>query len=460
MSARLLMIALDGADGRFLERCSDDASFPNLAGLRGRGRTKRLSARPGLTDDAVWACFQYAADLGEHGRYHYWQRLADGRFGSPQANEDDREAFWDRLSDRGQRVAVFDIPKAREPRPLNGLHLADWLVHGRSFPEPHSYPAELAGEVVARFGAARPSRCAAEFPRMSDEEVAENVDNLRQSIAMKRAAGMDCLRREAWDLFAIAFKELHCCSHAFWDFTDSDHPAHDAERLERLGDPAAILLGDIDCAVGDLVSAAGPAADVLIFTPSDIAPNGSLEHLMPSLMVRLNQALSGGAGVGWRCRMLPYTENVGALRIEYDKRLAEGAPAEPGRFEAAREAVVVLLGELTDADTGEKVVAMVSRPSTDCDGARRRQLPDLLVHCRSGIFPRAVVSDRLGTIAATSPRMRVGNHVSGGFLIAAGSAADAAADRVETLADFGPLAEQILRPRPAKAVEHSARRLP
>jgi hypothetical protein len=110
-----------------------------------------------------------------------------------------------------------------------------------------------------------------------------------------------------------------------------------------------------------------------------------------------------------------------------------------------REAVVALLDGLTDAETGEKVVAMFSRPSTDCDGARSRQLPDLLIHCRSGIFPRAVVSERIGTIAVESPPMRVGNHVPGGFLIAAGSAAAAAA-RIETLADFGALAEDILRP--------------
>jgi hypothetical protein len=40
--------------------------------------------------------------------------------------------------------------------------------------------------------------------------------------------------------------------------------------------------------------------------------------------------------------------------------------------------------------------------------------------------------------------MRVGNHVPGGFLIAAGAAATAAAGRVATMADFGPFAETIL----------------
>ena len=38
MTARLLMIGLDGADGRLLDRHSADGSLPHLAALRARGR--------------------------------------------------------------------------------------------------------------------------------------------------------------------------------------------------------------------------------------------------------------------------------------------------------------------------------------------------------------------------------------------------------------------------------------
>jgi hypothetical protein len=76
--------------------------------------------------------------------------------------------------------------------------------------------------------------------------------------------------------------------------------------------------------------------------------------------------------------MLPYTENVGALRIEYDKRLAEGAPAEPGRFEAAREAVVALLGDIDKLAAGgsydEAVHLLLVRSVADINAFR----PDLV----------------------------------------------------------------------------------
>src|SRR5262249_33852679 len=158
-TARLLIIALDGADGILLDRRSADGSLPHLAAVRQRGRAKRLAAPPGLTDDAHWASFQYAVDVGEHGRYHYWMRLSNGRFGLAQTDEEDRETFWDRLARHERRVAILDVPKCRAPRPINGIHLADWLVHGRTFAKPLSYPASLAREIEEQFGSAPPSHC-------------------------------------------------------------------------------------------------------------------------------------------------------------------------------------------------------------------------------------------------------------------------------------------------------------
>ena len=159
MTARLLMIALDGADGRMLDRCSADGSLPHLTALRARGGIRRLEAMQGITDDALWASFQFAAALAEHGRYHYEIPLHDGQIGMAYHGET-APSFWNRLSDRGLRVAVFDIPKCGVPRPINGLHLVDWLVHGRYFLDrPRSYPPELAGEVLEQFGPAPPSQC-------------------------------------------------------------------------------------------------------------------------------------------------------------------------------------------------------------------------------------------------------------------------------------------------------------
>jgi len=449
MTSRVLMIALDGADGRMLDRRSDDGSMPNLAALRARGRAKRLSAPHGLTDDALWASFQYAADVGEHGRYSTWLRLANGRHGLAHLDEVDRDTFWDGLSRRGMRVAVFDVPKCREPRPINGIHLADWLVHGRYFPEPQSYPASLAAEIVERFGPAPPSQCGYDHPDLTDEEVREIVGDLRHGVEQKRAAALHYLQSEPWDLFIVGFKELHCSSHKFWDFADASHPAHDPGRTSRLGDPIATIFQDVDAAVGELVAAAGPEAEVVLFSTTDFVPNGSLDHLMPRLVVGLNKHLAGKGAArceplpGWRCQLLAYSDNAGALRIVRDARIGGGAPAVARRSEVVDE-IEAIFCELADAESGASVVSSVTRPSAEFAGARAASLPDLLIHYATNVSPRALSSPRLGVIGAPSPNLRPGNHAAGGFVIAAGDALCATLDEVYSMADLGPQAESAL----------------
>src|SRR4029077_16808466 len=113
MPARLLIIGLDGADGRLLDRATMDGTLPNLAALRGRGRGWPLVPARGETDDSLWASFQYGVATGEHGRST--DLLEDdagmGRYAPHEEN--DRDTFRDKLSGQGHRVAVFDVPKCR-----------------------------------------------------------------------------------------------------------------------------------------------------------------------------------------------------------------------------------------------------------------------------------------------------------------------------------------------------------
>jgi hypothetical protein len=465
MTARLLIVCIDGADGRRLDRFSADGSLPNLAALRARGRVHVLTAPKGVTDDALWASFQYGVEVGEHGRYFYALPLSNGRVGKAHWAETDRPTFWDDLSEAGLQVAVIDVPKCRNPLPLNGIHLVDWLAHGGYFPKPRSQPKPLAAEVVQRFGAAPPSRFHYLMSFLDDAKVREVVGDLRTSVAMKRAAGLHYLASEPWDLFVIAFMEAHCACHTFWDF-DAGHPDFKAARSARLGDPVMTVLRDIDAAVGDLVAVAGSSAEVVVFSTTDFQPNGSLQHLMPQIVDRLNARIAASRpdSAARPCSILPYNESCAALRIAGRR----GEPIDGTRRRAppdTRSLKVIerQLRGLRDAATGASVVSAITRPSSEMNGSRATDLPDLLVHWLPGRFPRAVVSPTLGHIEADPPSMRPGNHAAGGLVIAAGALAMATIGDVRTIAAFGSLARAVLdretavRPRSGRPRDEARR---
>ena len=456
MTARLLMIALDAADGRLLEEWIIAGDLPHLAALSVRGAVKRLIA-PYNTDDALWASFQYGVPVGEHGRYHYRIQLSTGKFGMAHIEESNRNPFWRDLANQGLRVAVLDVPKCSAPQPLNGIHLVDWLVHGRYFCEPKSFPPSLATEIVERFGPAPPSRCGYQQNALSDEDVIEMVGNLRSSLAKKRAAGLWYLAAEPWDLFVIGFKEAHCAGHHLWNFVDVRHAEYDPTRNIRLGEPVRTIFEDIDAAVGELVACAGPGAEVVVFSTSDMEPNGTLDHLMPEVVNRLNMCLCDrhasqiARAIGKRlgnlaffikqyCSVLPYNENAAALRVRQ-----RGPYRDAAWHDCVLQEIETLLLELTDADTGERVVASFARPSCDHSGAKASSLPDLLIRYRTNASPRAVVSPQLGRIEVEPSRMRPGNHSSGGgLLISAGNTVGRFVHSVESLEDFALLANSVL----------------
>ncbi len=455
MPARLLIIALDGADGALLDQWSADGTLPNLAALRARGTATRLLAPACSTDDSLWASFQYASGPGEHGRYYWRQRLDSGRMGMSFLDEAGRDAFWDVLSNEGFRVALIDVPKCGMPRPINGIHLVDWLVHGRYFGQPKSYPESLAAEVVEKFGPAPPSLCAYERALLGDDEVKELAGNLRASFLRKRSAGLHYLEAEAWDLFVIAFKEAHCAGHHLWDLADPRHGDHDAARAAVLGEPLRAIFVDLDSAVGELVAAAGPNARIAVFSTADMAPNATLSHLMPEIVARLNRSLGESVltrairrlrqrisdqHLGPPCEILPYNESCTALRVSSWRHTFRNNPSDNARRVRLCGQVEAMLLELTDADTGQPVVTVIDHPSAG-HGSRAAALPDLLARCAPCTIPRAVVSPRLGRIEAEPPPARPGNHAPGGLLILTGEPAPS----VTALQDLGPLAARLLR---------------
>ncbi|MDP3492565.1 MAG: alkaline phosphatase family protein [Hyphomonadaceae bacterium] len=453
MTASVLMIGLDGADAATLEKLSRDGSLPNLARLRAAGATARLSSPPGMTDDAFWASFQYSAGIGEHGRYFYLQRRRDGRFGMAHEAENDRERFWDSLSKAGRRIAIFDVPKCSQPRPLNGVHLADWLVHGQYFGEPRSFPPAYADDIVRRFGPS-PDVCCDELGPSADVSRGEALSaSLADTADRKLAAGLDCLCSEAWDLFVLCFKEAHCAGHAFTGVRSghTDDPSEEGEG------PLNAILRRIDAAVGELVAAAGEGASVVVFSSMEMTSNTTLEHLVPEIARRTNQKLAepwsarvvrglrrrvARRPAGGLCEALPYSEDCTALRINAPPRALGLLPAGRRARDRLADRVAELWGELIDAESGKSVILGIERPSAEEVGARTAALPDLLIRYRKDGAPRVVSSPTLGRFEASPPPIRPGNHgTGGGFCILTGKAS---AEEVTAVQDLGPLAKRLL----------------
>ncbi len=430
MTTRLLMVGLDAADANLVERYMTEGTMPYLSRLKDRGLMKRLFSSIVSSDDDLWASFQYGESVVEHGRYHYNIPLSNNSLEKAYKRDLGKNFFWNKVIGQHLRKAIIDIPKCAEAQTLNGIHLADWIVHGRYFKNPTSFPPELAGDVIARFGPALPSRCDYFQESLNHANVAEIVSNLSESTLRKRAAGLHFLNEESWDLFLIGFKEIHCASHGLWNLIDKNHVDYNEQLNLKLGEPIKFIFSNIDAAIGDLINAAGSHAEIVVFSTTNMTSNGTLDHLLPKIINKINQQLGSPF-----FSILPYNDNCGALRINALKE----------EKEYTTNLICQILKELTDVDTNKNVIETITFPSINNEDKKAKLLPDLLFAYKPNLNPYAVKSSLLGIIAADAvPNIRPGNHCGGGFLIAAGNKAQEFAKNTNVMEDFSEMTAAIL----------------
>lgn len=412
MTAKVLVVALDAADYRLIQYFIHRGRLPNLRDLMGKGRTHRLASLSGLTDDALWASFQYGDGLGRHGRYH-WQRESKNRKGYvyDTVGETDLTAWWEPLAEQGFKVAIFDIPKAKLTDLKGGLHLTDWLVHGRYGQDVKSSPPALADDVLNRFGNLENSYCRLAPEQADTIETKDIVESLLDSVARKTAAATHFLAQSDWDIFATSFKELHCLSHL-----RSIEPVLEGSD-DTLSSPFQKICDAIDDALGRLRHLAGKDCVPIIFSTTGMTTNKSIEHLAPELANRIDRILKPKKGIAEyfgrkrqpAVEVLPYNEDSLALRIR----------AKSNRERRKRtESIEKLVMDLRDGNTGHKVFFHSHRLPTTHPGPRANRLPDVLITLTASAGqPSELKSDALGTIREQTTAIRPGNHSGNGFLI-------------------------------------------
>jgi predicted AlkP superfamily phosphohydrolase/phosphomutase len=464
---RVLIIGLDAAEPRLIERWTADGSLPNLRRLRERGGYGRLKSSADWLAGSPWPTFYSGVLPNEHGFYHNlgWDpnQMQAVR---PTPEQLPLTPFWLDLSRLGRRVVAVDVPITYSAQPFNGIEISGWASHDGLVP-PSAYPADVMRWVEREIG---PSPAVDEeyvgLPvrrtlEIRDEQIYATGRVVEMAVRLMR-------REEPSDVFIVAFGATHRCGHQLWDESGLVAAPPPADRA-ALGDALRQVYIACDAAVGRLVAEASEAA-VLTFSLHGMGPNTSRVDLLPEMLRRV---LSGSASApaakkgllqrartllpnNWRHavkRRLPLrlqdrltafwrlggtdwsrtrafcqvADLQGYIRINLKGREAAGV-VEPGvEFDELCSAITAGLLTFRDADTGEPVAREVVRADRLYPpGPRRGELPDLLVGWAPSPVAgqRAIMSPQFGQIdlptPGKNPTGRSGNHRPQGFFIGVG----------------------------------------
>ncbi|MFO8080687.1 MAG: alkaline phosphatase family protein [Armatimonadota bacterium] len=465
MTRRLLVVGVDGLPPALLRQLIAEERMPNFARLTEAGSLGVLRSTPNYQSASAWTSLVTGVNPGRHGVINFTNPVR-GSYDFVQIDARARRAptIWRILSDADVRVAALNIPVSYPAEQVEGVMVSGWLCPSPAT-EGFTYPAELAGWLADEVG---------DYPIHPDvRRHAAAGDYLtvarlaRRGIRVKLEVARRIFERENPDVLCAVVTETDSLQHWCWHLLDSEHPEHDAGLAIRWREELLSVYSALDDALGQLLSAVGESADVLIVSDHGQAPNSggqvllrrwlvdrgylvpqprpSVQRLIdactrvgfeairrhagnrlksrlrsrfPRLQRRAQRGMSGIAADWPRTRA--WTEG-GHVYVNTRGTWPEGCvdpdAERPGLLDELREGLL----DLRDADSGERAVASVSLGSEQFEGRESDLMPDLLVHWRNDLRVTRL-QDGCGAIIQRpgAPELPLGAHHPDGTLITCG----------------------------------------
>ena len=262
MSRRVMLIGLDCVPPALaFDRYRP--LMPNLSALMERGAFAKLrSTHPPITVPA-WSAMISGRDPGELGLYGFRKRVPDSyRLELATSADVKVQRVWDLLAQQGLFSSVIAVPPSSPPFAVKGELVSCFLTPGSD--EPHTFPAQLAGELAARFG-----------PYVPDVEVRATDRSGLEAALSEMTRQHFAIARHLWStrepdflmLVEIGPDRLH---HAFYADIDPKHPEHDPEGPYRgVGERYYALL---DRELGSLLALADDETAILVASDHGARP--------------------------------------------------------------------------------------------------------------------------------------------------------------------------------------------
>ena len=420
-----------------------------------------MNSETGFGPEAAWPTAVTGCLPAKHGIYN-WRCVRPGtdlRVRAPSATL--RRPFWSAAASGGTRVLLADVRFTMPEGHADETAVLGWGERGSG--RRVSSPPDLLDEINRRFG---------RYPRGLDVEhrgrvrvARRQLKQLERLTSTRTSVLSHLMDRAEWDLCIAGYYEPHYAGHTFHRFLTPGRWGFDEGRDAAVADGLFDVYRAFDRSLGDLIAAAGPDCNVLVFSGFGMRPNTNGLRVLDELLKQLGYWVPKPAAPTTRGRetarrlamkAVPrplarkardllmaedavdlHLEQIWAESTDWDRTraFAENEPghsyvriarkAAPERNELCNE-ITAELQRLTNADTGRPAIARVMRREEIAKGPNVELLPDLVIEWAPDAMIARAHHPATGVIEEDLFELQRSEHTSEGFLIAAGPDVDGA----------------------------------
>jgi predicted AlkP superfamily phosphohydrolase/phosphomutase len=315
----------------------------------------------------------------------------------------------------------------------------------RDPPIPISKPDDYAEEIADDLGLYRTLGWAESADKALNEgrlDEATFLYDSEKAMEDRERIIMAALEKGDWDLFVAAIETTDRVSHMMWRLIDPRHPMYEAELASKYGDAIEKVYRRADAYVGRMVEKMPPDAVFMVMSDHGfhsfrrsvnlntwLVQNGYMVFEGQQSGTKTLADLFGRGkfweGVDWS-RTRAYAVGLGQIYFNLRGREGQGIVSAGAEYAALQKEIGDKLVQLTDPETGERVMSAVYRRDDMYKGEYLQFAPDLQVGFNDGY--RVGWQDTLGgiqrSVVENNNRKWSGDHcataaeISGGVLFA------------------------------------------
>lgn len=422
-----LVLGLDGASWRLIDRYIEAGVLPNLARVKREGSwAKNRSCLPPVTSPN-WKCYSTGKNPGKLGVF-WWETIDTGErsIEVPDSTSYGSAEVWDYLGDEGKRSLVVNMPTTFPPRPIDGVMVSGGPDCGDTG---YTYPEELEKRLEKRGYSPNMSQSFTSF-----EDTGPEVQEALGLIEKRFDLIDDLVEEEDPDLVHLTIFYVNVLQHFFWD----DEPTREAWRLidRRLGylmkrfDTVLLMSdhgsGPIDTVFyvnrwleregflktrsggSDLMRRVGLSQKDLLSAAKRTGVEGVAKKLVPQSVLDLFPQERGG---------VKREEKLERVVWEETRAVASGQGliyvVDGEGYEETRDELIERLEELESPFSGEPVARRAYRKEEVYEGKYVDAAPDVVFDQGRGIHTSDVVGK--GDVFGPPDRWRGENYRDGIF---------------------------------------------